>query len=94
MKALIRLVLGEKVEIAMRIENALAGRQGGDRGNQYTGGKTQNFAGCQPKGESRDIAAKAVDMNRETYRQAKTVVEIISREIKCPDRLAGACSSW
>jgi len=31
---------------------------------------TQNFAEL-PQGESRDIAAKAVGWNRETYRQAK-----------------------
>lgn len=34
----------------------------------------QNFAEA-PQGESRDIAAKAVAWNRETYRQAKAVVD-------------------
>ena len=69
----------EVEQIARRIEETLSGRQGGDRGNQYTGGKAQNFAECQ-QGESRDIAAKAVGMNRETYRQAKAVVDSGNRE--------------
>lgn len=48
---------------AAGIECSLAGRQGS---NQHT----QKIAEA-PKGESRDIAAKAVDLNPETYRQAK-----------------------
>ena len=59
----------EKVEVARRIEEVLGNRQG-----QRTDKLPQNFAEV-PKGESRDIAAEAVDMNRETYRQAKTVVD-------------------
>jgi ParB family chromosome partitioning protein len=43
------LTVSEKVEIAKRIEEAMDGRRGGDRGNQYTGGKVQNFASCQPQ---------------------------------------------
>jgi len=36
----------EKMEIARRIEESLAGRWGGDRGNQHTGGKTANLPSC------------------------------------------------
>lgn len=70
------LTPSEKVELARRIEEALAGRRGNPTGaNQYSNGNPQNFAEFQPQGESRDIAAQAVNMNRETYRQAKAVVE-------------------
>ncbi|WP_041284701.1 hypothetical protein [Desulfoscipio gibsoniae] len=66
----LHLTPSEKVELARRIEEALGGRQGS---NQYQRKEDpQNFAEAQ-KGESRDIAAKAVGMNRETYRQAKAV---------------------
>lgn len=65
------LTPSEKVEIAMRIEKALAGRQGQRTDLQ----PVQNFAQVNPGTKTRDIAAKAVDMNRETYRQAKTVVK-------------------
>jgi ParB family chromosome partitioning protein len=44
----------ERVEIARRIEEALAGRHGGDNT------KTQTFAPCSERGMSRDIAAKSV----------------------------------
>ena len=40
----------------------------------------QNFAQVEPGTKSRDIAAKAVGMNRETYRQAKAVVDSGNRE--------------
>lgn len=54
----------------------MAGRHGGDRGNQYTGGKVLNSAPCQePQGKSRDIAAKAVGMKPDSYRKAKAVVQ-------------------
>ena len=67
-----------------RIERALAGRQGNPTGaNQHSLGNPQKIAEFQPKGESRDIAAKAVDMNRETYRPDPRD-GIISREIKGP----------
>lgn len=52
---------------AAGIECSLAGRHGS---NQYQQKDPQKFAEA-PQGESRDIAAKAVDLNRETYRQAK-----------------------
>ena len=60
------LTPSEKVELARRIEEALAGRRGGDtsKGEQRN---PQNIAEWKGK-ESRDIAAKAVGMNRETYR--------------------------
>lgn len=63
------LTPSEKVALAMRIEQALEGRN-----HRPSKESTQNFAEL-PKGESRDMAAKAVDMNRETYRQAKAVVQ-------------------
>ncbi len=65
------LTPSEKVELGMRIEEALAGRQGQRTDLQ----PRQNFAEVKPGTRPRDIAAKAVDMNRETYRQAKAVVE-------------------
>lgn len=65
------LTPSEKVELGMRIEAALAGRQGQRTDLQ----PRQNFAEVKPGTRPRDIAAKAVDMNRETYRQAKAVVE-------------------
>ena len=58
----------ERVEIARRIEEALAGRQGGDRSS----GK------CLPlesEGKSTDIAAKSVGWSGETYRKAKKVID-------------------
>lgn len=71
------LTPSEKVALAQKIEEALAGRRGS---NQYQQKELpQNFAE-PPKGESRDIAAKAVGMNRETYRQAKAVVESGNQE--------------
>jgi len=57
----------EKVELARRIEEALAGRVGRTpKGKAVEEKIPQNFAEL-PQGESRDIAAKAVGMNRETY---------------------------
>jgi|GEM_PF-5478490 len=50
---------------AAGIECSLAGRQGQRTDLQHP----QLIADV--KGKSRDIAAKAVDLNRETYRQAK-----------------------
>jgi len=68
----------EKVEIARRIEEALAGRHGS---NQH-----KRKEECQkidtPPGRSDDIAAKSVGWNRETYRQAKKVVEEAPPEVK------------
>ena len=69
------LTPSEKVEIARRIEESLAGRN-----HRPSEKSTQDFAEF-PRGESRDIAAKAVDMNRETYRQAKTVVDSGNHEV-------------
>jgi len=61
------LTPSEKVELARRIEEALAGR------NHRPPKSTQNFVELL-KGESSEIAAKAVDMNRKTYRQAKELL--------------------
>lgn len=63
--------------MARRIEEALAGRRGSNQYQQKV--DTQNLADA-PKGESRDIAAKAVGLNRETYRQAKAVVDSGNQE--------------
>jgi hypothetical protein len=86
------LTPSEKVALGKRIEDTLAGRVGGDHGNQYTGGKVQNFVLCQtqdedeypcptPQGKSSEIAAQAVGMNRETYRQAKAVVDSGNQDV-------------
>jgi len=66
----------ERVEIARRIEEALAGRHGGDNT------KTQTFAPCSERGMSRDIAAKSVGWSGETYRKAKKVIESGDEELK------------
>lgn len=71
------LTPSEKVEIAKRIEEAVAGRQGGDRKSK---GKILPLEN-EPQGKSADIAAKSVDMNRETYRQAKAVVDSGDNEL-------------
>jgi len=66
------LTPSEKVELARRIEEALAGRVG----NPNLKPIRQDFAQLPtPTGKSSDIAAQAVGLNRETYRQAKAVVE-------------------
>ena len=70
------LTPSEKVEIVRRIEETLAGRHGGDRKSS-----DNNLPLEKPVGRSDDIAAKAVGMNRETYRQAKAVVDSGNREI-------------
>ena len=58
----------------MRIEQAYGERRGGDHGNQHTGGKRPNLVFCQNEARSDEIAAQAVGMKRETYRQAKAIV--------------------
>ncbi len=65
------LTPSEKVDLARRIEESLAGRVGRPKLEEKN---KQNFAELNGV-QSRDIAAKAVDWNRETYRQAKAVVE-------------------
>ncbi len=64
------LTPSEKVALGERIEEALGNRRGQRTDLEHT----QNFAEV-PKGETRDIAAQAVGWNRETYRQAKSVVK-------------------
>lgn len=68
------LTPSEKVEIA-GIEEAMTGR------NHRPIKSAQNFTELSPLGESRDIVAKSVDMNRETYRQAKAVVDFRNDEL-------------
>lgn len=67
------LTVSEKVEIAKRIEEAMDGRRGSNQYQQKM--DVQKFAQAEVGTKTVEIAAKAVDMNRETYRQAKTVVE-------------------
>lgn len=78
------LTPSEKVEIAMRIEGIKGNRQG-QRTDLKPESKNQelpqNIAEVKPGIESRDIAAKAVGMNRETYRQAKAVVDSGNKEL-------------
>jgi hypothetical protein len=73
-------VASEKVELARRIEEALGKRQGQRTDLKPKEELPQNFAEVKPGIETRDIAAKAVGMNRETYRQAKAVVDSGNRE--------------
>ena len=64
----------ERVEIARRIEEALAGRHGGDRASV----RNQTVEA----GRSDDVAAKAVGWGRDTYRKAKKVIESGDEELK------------
>jgi hypothetical protein len=76
------LTPSEKVAIAMKIEGVLEGRQGQRTDLETVEHKlVQNFAQVKPGDKSIEIAAKAVDMNRETYRQAKAVVNSRNEEI-------------
>ena len=68
------LTPSEKTALAMRIEQSYGERRGGDHGNQHTGGKRPDLVFCQNEARSDEIAAQAVGMKRETYRQAKAVV--------------------
>lgn len=82
------LTPSEKVELARRIEESLAGRRGSNQYQQkglpvkmpdtspvIEKELPQNFGEAKHDTESSAIAAKAVGMNRETYRQAKAVVD-------------------
>ena len=64
----------ERVEIARRIEAALAGRVGA---NQHS-----PISDDPETGRSDDIAAKAVGWGRDTYRKAKKVIESGDEELK------------
>lgn len=71
----------ERIEIGRRIEESLARRWGS---NQYLVKELpQNFgeARTAKDKESAAVAAKAVDMNRETYRQAKAVVDSGNQDV-------------
>jgi|GEM_PF-5922173 len=66
----------EKVEVAKRIEEAVGNRQGQrtDLQNESTTKElVPKLAQVEPGTKTREIAARSVDMNRETYRQAKAV---------------------
>ena len=61
----------EKVEIARRIEEALAGRN--HRPKEV--GKILPTYDDKPQGKSADLAAESVGWSGETYRKAKAVVD-------------------
>ena len=61
----------ERVEIARRIEVALAGRQG-ERSDLST---CANVCTSDAGEKTRDIAAKSVGWSGETYRKAKKVID-------------------
>lgn len=67
----------EKVAIAQRIEEALAGRQGRP---EKTCKHLQDYP--EPQGNSRDLAASAVGWSGEQYRQAKHVMAEADDETK------------
>lgn len=72
------LTPSEKVEVAKRIEEARDMKQGQRTDLHVENVPTelpQKFAEVKPGTETREIAAKAVGMNRETLRQAKAVVD-------------------
>jgi len=71
------LTPSEKVELAKRIEEALAGRHGGDRKSN----QAVHLNSLIEKGNSRDIAAKSVDMTPATYHRAKAVVDSGNQEV-------------
>jgi|AntRauTorckE5430_2_1112549.scaffolds.fasta_scaffold11937_1 ParB family chromosome partitioning protein len=68
----------ERVEIARRIEVALAGRQG-ERSDLST---CANICTSDVGEKTRDIAAKSVGWSGETYRKAKKVIESGDEELK------------
>jgi len=60
-----------RVAIAEALRAEMGERRGGDYGNQYTGGKVQDFAPSHDGRKTREIVAeKAGFGNAETYRQA------------------------
>lgn len=73
------LTPSEKVELGMRIEEALAGRRGSNQYQRKVGVATLPQA--EPGTKTRDIAAEAVDMKPTTYRKAKAVVDSGDEEV-------------
>ena len=71
------LTPSEKVEIARRIEESLAGRRGQRTDLEHVSEITQVGHGKK----TREIAAEAVDMKPSTYYQAKTVVDSGNRDV-------------
>lgn len=72
--------VSERVEIGKALEGELAKRHGGDRSQQQAG----KFSGLveAPKGDTRDLAAKAAGFgNGKTYEQAKVVIESGASEL-------------
>lgn len=72
----------EKVEIARRIEVAMGNRRGQRTDLCKHLQESPEQAPSVPKGNSRDIAAKAVGWSGEQYRQAKKVLESDNETVK------------
>ena len=66
--------LSERVAIGLDIEARLGGRRGGDHGNQYVGGKCQDFDDCQGRRTDQIAADRSGFGNRQSYRNAKKIV--------------------
>jgi len=73
------LTPSEKIALGMKIEKSMPDRKGSNQYQQKV--EVQNFAQAETGTKTIDIAAKAVDMNRETYRQAKVVVDSGNKEV-------------
>ena len=67
--------VSERVAIGRTMAGRLGERRGGDHGNQYTGGKVQDFALCQAEKAPALAASYAGFGNHETYRQAEKVCD-------------------
>jgi len=74
------LTPSEKVEIGRRIEEAVGKRQGQRTDFHNIGEPVPDLAQVQPGMKTREIAATAVGMKRETYRQAKAIVDSGNRK--------------
>jgi len=62
-----------RCELEATREHLIPGRRrGGDRGNQYTGGKSQKSDKCQPTDRKKE-AAKRANVSHDTYAKAKAI---------------------
>lgn len=65
----------ERVAIGQAVADELSRRRGGDRGNQFTGGKPDDGPACQ--GDTRDIVAERVGFGSgKQYERASNVVAL------------------
>src|SRR5690606_5686330 len=68
--------VSERTAIGLALERELQGRRLATLKQNATDPENFPDRGCQPKGDTRDIAAKAAGFgNGKTYEQAKSVVE-------------------